>query len=74
MTANEFTKFLLDFSKHPILVEQEAMIVAALQAGKITKKTAGELMIKVARHNVTKMQELLSMDIEKLIEMSQKLD
>ena len=56
------------FLKHPILVEQEAQIVAAMIDGKITKKSAGDLMIKVAQHNTAKLKELFEMDMETLIE------
>lgn len=68
MNSVEFVQMIDKFLKHPILVEQEAMIVAALTEGKITKKTAGDLMIMVAKHNTAKLQELMSMDMEELIE------
>lgn len=68
MTSLEFLEMIDKFLKHPVLVEQEAMIVAALNDGKITKKTAGELLIKVAEHNMTKLKELFEMDMETLIE------
>lgn len=67
MTSLEFLEMIDKFLKHPIFVEQEAMIVAALNDGKITKKTAGELMIKVAEHNTAKLKELFEMDMETLI-------
>ena len=70
MTSVEFVEYIDNFLKHPIFVEQEAMIVAALYEGKINKQTAGELLIKVATHNTNKIKELFEMDaneIEKLI-------
>lgn len=67
MTSVEFVEYIDKFLKHPIFVEQEAMIVAAYHEGKINKQTAGELMIKVAKHNTDKLKELLSMDMETLM-------
>ena len=68
MTTLEFVEYIDKFLKHPVFVEQEAMIVAALHEGKINKQTAGELMIKVARHNTDKLKELFEMDMQTLIE------
>ena len=68
MNALEFTQMIDKFLKHPILVEQEAQILAAYAEGKITKKTAGDLMIRVAEHNTTKLKELFEMDMKTLIE------
>jgi hypothetical protein len=68
MNTLEFVTMVDKFLKHPILVEQEAQIVAALADGKITKKTAGDLMIKVAQHNMAKLKELFEMDVTTLIE------
>ena len=68
MNSVEFVQMIDKFLKHPILVEQEAQIVAALAEGKITKKSAGDLMIKVAQHNTTKLKELFEMDMQTLIE------
>lgn len=68
MNALEFTQMIDKFLKHPIFVEQEAQILAAYADGKITKKTAGDLMIKVAKHNTDKLKELFEMDMETLIE------
>lgn len=68
MNSVEFVQMVDKFLKHPILVEQEAQIIAALADGKITKKSAGDLMIKVAQHNMAKLRELFEMDIETLIE------
>lgn len=67
MTAQEFVEYLDKFLKYPILVEQEAVIVAALYEGKITKQTAGELMIKVAEHNTAKIKELFDMDMKEFM-------
>jgi hypothetical protein len=67
MTSVEFVEYIDKFLKHPIFVEQEAMIVAAYHEGKINKQTAGELMIKVAQHNTNKIKELFSMDMDELI-------
>lgn len=67
MTNIEFVKYINKFIKHPIFVEQEAMIITAMIEGKITKKTAGDLMIKVIRHNTTKLKELLDMDMQTLM-------
>lgn len=68
MTSNEFLQMIDKFLDHPILIEQEAQIVAAYHEGKINKQTAGELMIKVARHNTDKLKELFEMDMQTLIE------
>ena len=68
MTSIEFVEMIDKFLKHPIFVEQEAMIVAALAEGKINKQTAGELMIKVAQHNTNKLKELFDMDMDTLLE------
>lgn len=71
MTSVEFVEMVDKFLKHPIFTEQEAMIVAAMLEGKITKQTAGQLMVKVAEHNIAKINELFSMDanqLQKLIE------
>lgn len=68
MTSNEFLEMIDKFLKHPILVEQEAQILAAYHEGKINKQTAGELMIKVAQHNTDKLKELFEMDMQTLIE------
>lgn len=67
MTSVEFVEYIDKFLKHPIFVEQEAMIVAAYHEGKINKQTAGELMIKVAKHNTDKLKELFEMDMETLL-------
>ena len=67
MTAVEFVEYIDKFLKHPIFVEQEAMIVAALYEGKINKQTAVELMAKVAKHNANKLKELFEMDMETLL-------
>lgn len=66
MTAKDFVEMIDKFLKHPVFTEQEAMIVAALYENKITKKTAGELLIKVAQHNTNKLNELFSMDANQL--------
>ena len=68
MTSAEFLQMIDKFLDHPILIEQEAQIVAAYHEGKINKQTAGELMIKVARHNTDKLKELFEMDMQTLIE------
>lgn len=68
MTNIEFLQMIDKFLKHPILIEQEAQIVAAYHEGKINKQTAGELMAKVARHNTDKLKELFEMDMQTLIE------
>lgn len=71
MTAVEFVEMVDRFLKHPVFTEQEAMIVAALYENKINKQTAGKLLIKVAEHNIAKINELFSMDanqLQKLIE------
>jgi hypothetical protein len=71
MTSVEFVEMVDRFLKHPVFTEQEAMIVAALYEGKINKQTAGQLLIKVAEHNISKLNELFSMDanqLQKLIE------
>lgn len=68
MNTLEFVQMVDKFLKYPILVEQEAQIVAALADGKITKKSAGDLMIKVAEHNMAKLKELFEMDMQTLIE------
>ena len=68
MTSAEFLQMIDKFLEHPILIEQEAQIVAAYHEGKINKQTAGELMIKVARHNTDKLKELFEMDMQTLIE------
>ena len=68
MNTLEFVQMVDKFLKYPILVEQEAQIVAALADGKITKKSAGDLMIKVAEHNLAKLKELFEMDMQTLIE------
>jgi hypothetical protein len=67
MTNIEFVKYINKFIKHPIFVEQEAMIITAMIDGKITKKTAGDLMVKVIQHNTTKLKELLGMDMQTLM-------
>ena len=67
MTNIEFVKYINKFIKHPIFVEQEAMIITAMIDGKITKKTAGDLMVKVIQHNTTKLKELLDMDMQTLM-------
>lgn len=67
MTAVEFVEYIDKFLKHPIFVEQEAMIVAAYHEGKINKQTAGELIVKVAKHNTDKLKELFEMDMETLL-------
>ena len=67
MTSDEFVEYIDKFLKHPIFVEQEAMIVAAYHEGKINKQTASELMIKVAKHNTDKLKELFEMDMGTLL-------
>lgn len=70
MTSVEFVEMIDKFLKHPVFTEQEALIVAALYEGKITKKTAGELLIKVAEHNVAKLQELFKMDVDDIMRLA----
>lgn len=64
----EFRKFVEEFVKRPILVEQEALIVAAMHEGKINKATALKLCEKVMEHNISKLKELNSLSVEELIE------
>jgi len=68
MTSAEFLDMIDKFLNHPILVEQEAQILAAYHEGKINKQTAIKLMIKVAEHNTDKLKELFEMDMDTLIE------
>lgn len=64
----EFRKFVEEFVKRPIFVEQEALIVAAMHEGKINKATALMLCDKVMTHNINKLKELDSLSVEELIE------
>lgn len=70
MTSIEFVEMIDKFLKHPIFTEQEALIVAALYEGKITKQTAGELLVKVATHNVNKINELFKMDADQIMRLA----
>lgn len=67
MTSVEFVEMVDKFLKHPVFKEQEALIVTALYEGKITKQTAGELLVKVATHNVNKINELFNMDADEIM-------
>lgn len=68
MTSVEFKRFVEEFVKRPIFVEQEALIVAAMYEGKINKATALMLCDKVMTHNISKLKELDSLSVEELIE------
>lgn len=71
MTCAEFVEMVDKFLKHPIFTEQEALIVAALYENKITKKTAGELLVKVAQHNLTKLNELFNMNADEIMRLAE---
>lgn len=70
MTSVQFVEMIDKFLKHPVFVEQEALIVSALYEGKITKKTAGELLVKVAKHNCDKINELFKMDANEIMRLA----
>lgn len=72
MTSIEFVEMVDKFLKHPIFTEQEALIVAALYEGKITKKTAGELLVKVAEHNLAKINELFNMNADEIMKLAEE--
>lgn len=72
MTGVEFVEMVDKFLKHPIFTEQEALIVAALYEGKITKKTAGELLVKVAEHNLAKLNELFNMNADEIMRLAEE--
>ena len=74
MTSKEFMKMIDRFLKHPVFVEQEALIVSAMYEGKITKKTAGELLLKVATHNLAKIRELWSMDATEIMRLAEEVE
>ncbi len=67
MTSKEFVDMVDKFLKHPVFVEQEALIVSAMYEGKITKQTAGELLVKVAKHNLAKINELFNMNADEIM-------
>lgn len=73
MSSLEFVDMIKKFLEHPVFVEQEALIVAALYEGKITKQTAGELLVKVAKHNLSKIQELWSMDADEIMRLAEEV-
>ena len=73
MTSKEFVEMIDKFLKHPVFVEQEALIVSAMYEGKITKHTAGELLVKVARHNLAKINELFSMDADEIMRLAEEV-
>lgn len=70
MTSAQFVEMIDKFLKHPIFLEQEALIVSALYEGKITKQTAGELLVKVAKHNCAKINELFNMDADEIMRLA----
>ena len=73
MSSLEFVEMIEKFLEHPVFVEQEALIVSALYEGKITKKIAGELLVKVAKHNLAKIQELWSMDADEIMRLAEEI-
>lgn len=73
MTSKEFVEMIDKFLKHPIFVEQEALIVSAMHEGKITKQTAGELLVKVAKHNLAKINELFNMDADEIMRLAEEV-
>lgn len=64
---SDFIQYLKDFPKHPILVEQEAAIVAAMIDGTITKTTAKELFLIVCEHNLKKYNEFTKTSSQELL-------
>lgn len=64
---SDFKQYLKDFPKHPILIEQEAAIVAAMIDGTISKNTAKELFLKVCEHNLKKYDEFTKMNSKELL-------
>ena len=64
--AEDLIKYLNDFQKRPILVEQEAQIVSAMIDGTINKNTAKELFSKVIEQNLKKHDEFMNMTMEEL--------
>jgi hypothetical protein len=69
--TEELLEYFDKFLEHPILPQQEAQIVAAVENGTITKDTAKELYKQVMQMNLEKYQEFISLskeDILKLIE------
>ena len=74
MTSKEFVEMIDKFLKHPVFTEQEALIVSALYEGKITKQTAGEILVKVAKHNMAKINELFTMDANQIMQLAAEVD
>ena len=74
MTSKDFVDMVDKFLKHPVFVEQEALIVSAMYEGKITKQTAGELLVKVAKHNLGKINELFSMDADQIMKLAEEIE
>ena len=74
MTSKDFVDMVDKFLKHPVFVEQEALIVSAMYEGKITKQTAGELLVKVAKHNLGKINELFSMDADQIMQLAEEIE
>lgn len=73
MTIKEFVEMVDKFLEHPVFVEQEALIVSAMYEGKITKQTAGELLVKIAKHNLAKINELFSMDADEIMKLAEEV-
>lgn len=59
-------EYLETFLKRPILVEQEAQIVAAMIDGTINKNTAKELFRMVMEENLKKYDEVMNMNEEEI--------
>lgn len=64
--VEDLIKYLNDFRKRPILVEQEAQIVCAMIDGSINKNTAKELFRMVMEQNLEKCDEFMGMTMEEL--------
>lgn len=67
--VEDLIKYLNDFRKRPILVEQEAQIVCAMIDGSINKNTAKELFKCVIEQNLKKYNEIVSMDEKQILEL-----
>lgn len=66
---SDLEKYIKDFLKRPIFIEQEAEIVAAMIDGKINKNTARELYTWVMEENIKAHNKLMAMSQEEIMKL-----
>ena len=67
--ADDFTKYVNNFLKRPILPSQEAQIICALIDGTINRYGAKQLFNYIIEQNLAKHNEIIAMSKEQILEL-----